>query len=344
MAPQDPIATEGAAPEVSVADTPEGRIAAAAAALASDPPADDEGAAEAPEPAEDAPPEAEAAEPPAAEPEAAEAQEPPAEPDGELAWRFAQLRRQERAIQKQQRELKELADRLERQKSDYESAPDARRDPLGFADWAANRAGLTPQQLYELQTHRAIKGKPDPEQEMESLRAEVEALKLERQRERAEAEKLASEQQRESAFAADVAEVSRLQEPGFARRWPHAAAWPKDRLQMEARAAVQWAYQSHPDMSHTELADVLERVAKQEWDHMHKTLGAGLGTEDRETSQARDGQGTPAADAAKPAGKKPRSTATLTNDDAAQGSGVIGELSDAERLKRAGEALAGALA
>lgn len=254
------------------------------------------------------------------------------------AWQFAQLRRQQKAMAQERDELRKLADELKPLKDDLSAMPDPRRDPLAFTDWAAGRAGLTPSQLYELATHRQLKqGEPDPVAEVAAMRAELDALKAE-QAKRAEAKA----EQAKQAQAAELlqADVGGVGQAAIAVG-KYAAAWPKGRLEREAQAAVQWAYRNAPEMTYEAIAAGLEGLAKSEYIAMQQALGEATATpvEDRDTSNTRDGQGTPGAGASKPAGASaPRST--LTNNDAAQSGSAHRELTDEERYARAGAALA----
>lgn len=335
---QDQTQPEGAAPEPTT-DAPaeesyDQLLERAAAAMDEAAPEQDEQPAQ--EPAGE-PAEPEAAPEPAAEPEAAEG--PAEDKDQAPPWQFAQLRRQQKAIAREREELQKLADELRPLKDDLSAMPDPRRDPLAFSDWAAARAGLTPAQLYERQTHRQLRdGQPDPAAEVEAMRRELDQFKAAQAKREQEAAARAEQARQAELLREDVGGVGQA----LTSVGQYAAAWPKERFEREAQAAVQWAYQNAPEMTYEAIAGALESMAKAEYEQWHgqlqKTLG-GNATEDRDTSKARDGQGPPGAAAPKPAGT-PMPRSTLTNNDAAQGGAAHRELTDEERWAKAGELLA----
>jgi len=276
------------------------------------------------------------------EPEAdkpAEPEEPKSEPAGpgeeklgrgKLARMAAQLRREQTAIARERETIK--AERAQVAEV-LEIAQLAKQDPETFFERMAKQAGTTTRDFYERLSRKRIgeDTPPDPLQEVAALRAELQALKsglTERDKQQQQA---ASSAEFNAQLSAAVDEVCTLRQPNFRAKWPHAAAWPPERLACDARAMILDCVRRGIDVEAKEVADRLERVAEYEWQQMSAALTPATPA----TSRGATG---PAKAAPKPAGNEtPSANAGISGNAAASSVPArrMGYEERVEALKRA---------
>ncbi len=313
-------------------------------------PAEGEASADDAEPTEDAKEPAEGDEA-AAEAKEEEPEPPKPEGDGAKAWEYAQARRLKKQADRQLAAVDQRLAALEQRERAIAAIPDPRTDTLGHFRAMAERAGMTEQQYLERVTGAQLRdGEPDPAQQYEHLQGQIAELKADKEQQAQAAQQRAVNQQRQSVVDSAVAGAMELHDPNIsadvkaqaAERWPWVArAEPAAmRREMTEAAAAQYrAWEQRGELHLHDQSDLIAEAAGMVEQRYASLFGAPpKTTEDRDTSKARDGQGTPDAQASKPAGEKPRS---LTNKDAALGGTTRRTLTDEDRWESAGSALLG---
>jgi hypothetical protein len=246
-------------------------------------------------------------------------------------------------------ELRQMAADLKAQQDALAAVPDPRTDPIGYAEAVAQRAGMSRAALLEKLTGAELRdGEPDPMSEVAAVRAELDALKAAREEEVKRAQQTQAQRQQQAEIDGAVGEATRLHDPDLdpavaqqaAERWPWVSRAKPEAARREMTLAAQAVYTRWQRSGELHLHDQSDLIAEAA-DLVEGRYASAFGappprdSEDRDTSQARDGQGTPDAKASKPAGSKPRS---LTNRDAATGGTARRVLEGDERLDYAAAA------
>lgn len=310
--------------EVNEADA---RIAEAARILEAEdePKGDADEPQDEPEAAEAAPDKDEPAEPAEAEPEPAE--KGPSAAD--LLQQQIAVRRQAKQTRDAQRRVEEQLAELKAQQESVAQREQAitelfRTDPEAALSKAAELAGTTTDGFYERLTRQRLnQGEPDAAaafQETKRLHAELAKLREEMTTAEQKRTEQAQQAQAQAAYQADVAELCSVQSPAVTdspeavERWGHVMAWPPDRLELEARAAASWAHKQSGPVDHASLMDDLERIAKAEYEHMHKTIsGRSSAAEDQDTSEPEQEPEPSKSERGQAAPPKPARTVTTKN-------------------------------
>ncbi|MFA6167025.1 MAG: hypothetical protein WC700_10430 [Gemmatimonadaceae bacterium] len=247
--------------------------------------------------------------------------EEPTPKRGSLAWRHAQVRRREQALEARDAELGRIKGEMDSLMGQIKARDEqtravaqlvelARQDPDRAFAMLAERAGMSDAQLYERVTRQRLRDPAQREEppELAEMRAEIRAIR-EEQRQRLEQEQ---QQTTSKALEDDVAKVVALAD--YPDRWPYASEWPAERLKTEARRYVQQAHHENRQVTARDLADKLERMASYEEETRRKVREARAKSPDPQ--KGGDGRGLPGAarEAPKPAGTR-RAAISIGNAD-----------------------------
>lgn len=282
------------------------------------------------------------------------------------ARRDRQLRQREQKIAADMRALEDRARAIEeRDRAISEQARVLETDPERALELLAQRLGQTPEEYYERVTKERIdKTKPEyiAQQAMAELQKMREQIAQERrdrehvETQRREAEKVRSYQSELSQNLQVITSIPDHQE--WSQDFKYLSALPKDEIAKQAREVIETAGRSGIPMDLGDVARFLDKRAKNLVDSVQKRF-APLSTQHNEAHAAQSAQahrgpeGTPAqaetlqrgqgnpATVAKP-GKKPQPLVS-SNRVAAETTGKRREATPEERMRQAGDILAGQL-
>ena len=216
-----------------------------------------------------------------------------------------------------------------------------RSDPVAAIDDLASRVGISSTQLYAQMTKRHLSGGPDVsdvQAELQRLRKEIEDKDTRRiEDERAAVKKIRFDTV-EQAISRDVNTIAGLgSDSQYKEKYPFLSAMDPREAAIQADTVIRTVLDSGTRMSLEQVAGFIDTESRTRYESTHRAIGP----RDDDPPQGNNGSGiSPRAQKRGIAGKtrKPRA---VTNGHAANSSGATRELSHAERLAKADEALRG---
>jgi hypothetical protein len=277
-----------------------------------------------------------------------EAAEPPqGEKGGRMAWRVAQAKRYRAQADRKLEEVTQRAETLDRREAEIADreklAALMDSDPEEALEKLAQMSGRSGADFYEQLTRRRLGEIDDEQSGATEYRAEIEKVRAEfrAELERRDADERAhinaqGEQRHARAVESLVRDFTAIPDSVEERaEYPHLAAWPKAKIESQARAAIAWGMENAPEMPIPELYAALDKIAREEYILMQRHLGAQGGGPSRENSA--QGHGSPAT--AKP--EAAHRAATVSNVTQAANGSSRRALTHEERLAEAANALRG---
>jgi hypothetical protein len=308
------------------------------------------GAEPAPEPAAEAEPAPE----PAAEAEPAPEPTPEQKELSELRKlraekdaAYAILRRRDQQLRAQEEEHRRRTQDIDARWKKVEEAEHfertVRENPLTFFEQAAQKAGMKPSELLERVQRRYLnQGLPGPDEqldEVKGVKSEIAALREELKREKEEIAKQRAVQQEQERRQQDVVRLEKAV-PSDSDRWRFLSTWQKTdegEFRRMLDGVMELVDQTGQNYSVGEVLDYLEERERVGHDRYRRLNGEQVTRPPGDEQKADRGTGSPAT-ARKPAAANKR---TVTNGDAANGSGARRDMTPEERLLEADRILRG---